>query len=170
MLCFESVADSQPHLLGPLFSLFSVFSCPFYPCGQRIFRPDSVRAIRFSPANWCVSNKFRMTDMYLREGKPRRRGSWSERILLIGLSCLVLYAYMRLEGRWDAPEQTPSTIGKGDSDRCAWQPLVRAQDAGSQTCPADSYVKGVGIAYEDGFRQSYPLQYRLYCCALVATE
>ena len=170
MLCFGSVTDSQPHLLGPLFSLFSVFSCPFYPCGQRIFRPDSVRAIRFSPANWCVSNKLRMTDMYLGERKRRWRGSWFGRILLIGLSCLVLYAYMRLEGRLEALEQALSTIETGDSTRCEWQPLVRAQDAGSQTCPAGSYVNGVGIAYEDGFRRSYPLQYRLYCCALVSAE
>ena len=111
-----------------------------------------------------------MTDMYLRERKPRRRGSLAERLLLIVLSGLVLYAYIRLELRLDAPEQSAPPIEKGGSPRCAWQPLVRAQDAGSQTCPTGSYINGVGIAYEDGFRQSYPLQYRLYCCALVPAE
>ena len=111
-----------------------------------------------------------MTDMYVRERKPGRRGSWFERLLLIGLGCLVLAVYLRVAGRLETLEQGLATREHGDSTRCAWQPWVRAQDAGAQTCPAGSYVKGVGIAYEDGFRRSYPLQYRLYCCALVSAE
>ena len=111
-----------------------------------------------------------MTDMYLKEQQPRRRGSLAERLLLVVLSCLVLYAYIRLELRLDALEQSPAPLAQGGSPRCAWQPWVRAQDAGAQTCPAGASVHGMGIAYEDGFRQSYPLQYRLYCCALVSAE
>ena len=115
-----------------------------------------------------------MTDMYLTgEQEKRKRGRWARRlelILLLVLSCLAAYAYMRFDARLAALEQEQSAIETGESHRCAWQPLLLARHDGSQTCPAGSYVNGVGIAYDDGFRHSYPLQYRLYCCALVPAE
>ena len=111
-----------------------------------------------------------MEDIYLTgEPEKRQRGrweSWATLLLLLVLSGIVPYAYMRLEARLTALEQARSAIEQGESNGCEWRPLLRAQNDGSQTCPAGSYVKGVGISYDDGFRQSYPLQYRLYCCAL----
>ncbi len=115
-----------------------------------------------------------MTDIYLAgESKKRKSGrgrSWAALLLLLGLSGLVPYAYMRLEARLTVLEQTRAAIEPGGSHACEWLPLLRARHEGSQTCPAGSYVNGVGISHDDGFRQSYPLQYRLYCCALVPAE
>ena len=115
-----------------------------------------------------------MTDIYLTgEQEKRQHGRWVNRpelILLIVLSCLAAYAYMRFDARLAALEQARSATEKWDSHGCEWQPLIRAQHDGSQTCPAGSYVNGVGVSYDDGFRRSYPLQYRLYCCALVPAE
>ena len=115
-----------------------------------------------------------MMDIYLKgRQEKQQRGRWASRpdlILLLGLSCLAAYIYMRFEARLTALEQARPTIEQGESNSCEWQPLLLAQNDGSQTCPAGTYVKGVGISYEDGFRQSYPLQYRLYCCALVSAE
>lgn len=111
-----------------------------------------------------------MTDIYLTgEPEKRQRGrweSWATLLLLLVLSGLVPYAYMRLDARLAALEQARSAIEKEESNGCEWQPLLLARNNGSQTCPAGTYVKGVGTYYNDGFRQSYPLQYRLYCCAL----
>ena len=115
-----------------------------------------------------------MMDIYLTGKQKKRKRGWGasrpELILLLVLSCLAAYAYMRVDARLAALEQARSATEKWDSHGCEWQPLVRAQHDGSQTCPAGSYVKGVGISYDDGFRQSYPLQYRLYCCVLVSAE
>ena len=115
-----------------------------------------------------------MTDIYLTgEQEKRQHGRWanrSELILLIVLSCLAAYAYMRLDARLAAFEQARSATEKGESPRCEWQPWVLARHDGSQTCPVGSYINGVGTYYNDGFRQSYPLQYRLYCCALVSAS
>ena len=115
-----------------------------------------------------------MTDIYLAgESKKRKSGrwrSWATLLLLLVLGGLVPYAYMQLEVRLTALEQVRAAIKPGESHACEWLPLLRAQHEGSQTCPAGSYVKGVGLSYDDGFRQPYPLQYRLYCCALVPAE
>ena len=115
-----------------------------------------------------------MMDIYLTGKQKKRKRGWGasrpELILLLVLSCLAAYAYMRLDARLAALEQARSATEKWDSHGCEWQPLIRAQHDGHQTCPAGSYVKGVGMSYDDGFRQSYPLQYRLYCCALVSAE
>lgn len=115
-----------------------------------------------------------MTDIYLAgESKKRKSGrwrSWAALLFLIVLSGLVLYAYLRLEVRLTALEQARVAIEPGEINDCEWLPLLRARHEGAQTCPAGSYVNGIGISHDDGFRQSYPLQYRLYCCALVPTE
>ena len=115
-----------------------------------------------------------MTDIYLAgESKKRKSGrwrSWAALLLLLVLSGLVPYAYLQLEVRLTALEQTRAAIEPWESNDCEWLPLLRAHHEGSQTCPAGSYVNGVGISHDDGFRQSYPLQYRLYCCALVPAE
>ena len=115
-----------------------------------------------------------MMDIYLTGKQKKRKRGWGasrpELILLLVLSCLAAYAYMRLDARLAALEQARSATEKWESNHCEWQPLIRAQHDGHQTCPAGSYVKGVGMSYDDGFRQSYPLQYRLYCCALVSAE
>ena len=115
-----------------------------------------------------------MTDIYLTgESKKRQRErwrSWATLLLLIGLSGLVPYAYLRLEARLTVLEQARAALEPGESNACEWLPLLRAQHEGAHTCPAGTYVKGVGLSYDDGFRQSYPLQYRLYCCALVPAE
>jgi hypothetical protein len=115
-----------------------------------------------------------MTDIYL-TGDPekRQRGRWGSRpelILLLVLSCLAAYVYIRFDTRLDALEQPWSATEKGESHGCEWQPWVLARNEGEHTCPAGSYVNGVGVNYDDGFRRPYPLQYRLYCCALVPTE
>ena len=115
-----------------------------------------------------------MTDIYL-TGEPEKRqrgrwGIWSALILLLVLSSLAAYAYVRVEARLAALEQARPTIEQGEGNGCEWQPLVLARNNGSQTCPAGTYVKGVGTYYNDGFRQPYPLQYRLYCCALVSAS
>ena len=115
-----------------------------------------------------------MKDIYLAgESKKRKSGrwrSWAALLLLIVLSGLVAYAYLRLEARTAALEQARAAIEPGEGADCGWLPWLRAQHEGSQTCPAGSYVNGVGISHDDSFRQSYPLQYRLYCCALVPAE
>ena len=115
-----------------------------------------------------------MTDIYLTGEQEKRQygrwASWAALILLLVLSGLAAYVYMRVEARLAALEQARSAIETGESNRCEWQPLVLARSDGSQTCPAGFYVKGVGTSYNDGFRQSYPLQYRLYCCALGPAE
>jgi len=115
-----------------------------------------------------------MEDIYL-TGEPEKRqrgrwGIWSALILLLVIGGLASYTYMRVEARFAALEQARSAIEQGESNGCEWQPLLRAQHDGSQTCPAGTYVKGVGLSYDDGFRHSYPLQYRLYCCALGPAE
>ena len=113
-----------------------------------------------------------MTDIYLTgESKKWKSGRWWGALLLvIGLSGLASYAYLRLEARNAAPEQAQVAIAPGASPACEWLPWLRAHHEGAQTCPAGSYVNGIGLSHDDGFRQSYPLQYRLYCCALVPTE
>ena len=113
-----------------------------------------------------------MTDIYLAGASKKRKSGrwWTALLLLIGLSGLVLYAYLRLEARNAAREQARAALEPRASHACEWLPWLRAQHEGAHTCPAGSYVNGVGIAYDDGFRQSYPLQYRLYCCALVPAE
>ncbi len=114
-----------------------------------------------------------MTDIYL-EGEPEKRKSgrwwWAALLLLIGLSGLGSYAYLRLAAPNAAREQARVANEPGASPDCEWLPWLRARHEGAQTCPAGSYVNGVGISHADGFRQSYPLQYRLYCCALVPAD
>ena len=115
-----------------------------------------------------------MKDIYLGGESEKRKSGWWRRwaalLLLIVFSGLVLYAYLRLEARIAAREQARAALEPGESHDCEWLPLLHAQHEGHQTCPAGSYVNGVGVSYDDGFRQSYPLQYRLYCCALVPAE
>ncbi len=115
-----------------------------------------------------------MDDIYLTgEPEKRQRGRWASRpelILLLVLGCLATYAYIRFDIRLTALEQARSAPEKKESHRCEWQPWLLARYDGSQTCPAGSYVNGVGTKYDDGFRQSYPLQYRLYCCAFGPEE
>ena len=115
-----------------------------------------------------------MEDIYLTgEPEKRQRGRWeiwSALILLLVIGGLVSYAYMRVEARLAALEQARSAIAQEESNRCEWRPLILARNDGRQTCPEGSYVNGVGISYDDGFRHSYPLQYRLYCCALGPAE
>ncbi len=115
-----------------------------------------------------------MDDIYLTGGPEKQKRGWwtsrSELILLLVLGCLTAYAYMRFDARLAALEQVRSAPEKKESHRCEWQPWLLARYDGSQTCPAGSYVNGVGTKYDDGFRQSYPLQYRLYCCAFGPEE
>lgn len=115
-----------------------------------------------------------MEDIYLTGKKEKRqRGRWeiwATLLLLLVLSSLAAYAYVRVEARLTALEQARSAIEQGEGNGCEWQPLLRAQHDGRQTCPEGFYVNGVGISYDDGFRHSYPLQYRLYCCALGPAE
>ena len=115
-----------------------------------------------------------MTDIYLTRGSKKRKSgrwrSWAALLLLLGLSGLASYAYLQLEVHNADREQARAAIELGESNNCEWLPLLRARHKGSQTCPTGSYVNGVDISYDDGFRQSYPLQYRLYCCALVPVE
>jgi len=115
-----------------------------------------------------------MTDIYLAgASKKRQRGQWrrwAALLLLVGLSGLVLYASLRLEARHAGRDQARAALEPGASPACDWLPWLRARREGYQTCPAGSYVNGLGISYADGFRQSYPLQYRLYCCTLVPPE
>ena len=115
-----------------------------------------------------------MTDIYL-EGESERQKSgrwrwWAALLLLLGLSGLGSYAYLRLEAPNAAREQAGAVSAPGASPDCAWLPWLRARHEGAQTCPAGSYVNGVGLSSDDGFRHSYPLQYRLYCCALVPAD
>lgn len=115
-----------------------------------------------------------MEDIYLAGEQEKRQrgrwGTWSALILLLVISGLAPYAYMRVEARLTALEQARSVIDQEDSNRCEWRPLILARNDGCQTCPEGFYVNGVGISYDDGFRHSYPLQYRLYCCALGPAE
>ena len=114
-----------------------------------------------------------MTDIYL-EGESERRESgwrwWAALLLLLGLSGLGSYAYLRSEAPNAAREQARAVIAPEERPDCEWLPWLRARHEGHQTCPAGSYVNGVGLSSDDGFRHSYPLQYRLYCCALVPTD
>jgi len=114
-----------------------------------------------------------MTDILAGESEKRKSGRgrrWTALLLLVGLSGLVLYASLRLEARHAGRDQARATLEPGASPACEWLPWLHARHEGYHTCPAGSYVNGLGISYADGFRQSYPLQYRLYCCALGPPE
>ena len=99
-----------------------------------------------------------MTDIYLAgESKKRKSGRWwAALLLLIGLSGLASYAYLRLEAHNAAREQVRAAIEPGESNNCEWLPLLRARHKGSQICPAGSYVNGVDISYDEASGSPIP--------------
>ena len=95
----------------------------------------------------------------------------STAIMAFSAVCGVFFTYANFHGRLAEVEQTIGTLPNislndlGEND-CKWEPMVRAQNEVKQECSDGYYVKGVGVHYEDGRILSYPMRYRLYCCAL----
>jgi len=81
-----------------------------------------------------------MTDIYLEgESEKRKSGQWRwAALLLLGLSGLGSYAYLRLAAPNAAREQARVANEPGASPDCEWLPWLRARHEGAQTCPASS--------------------------------